>query len=52
MDLIIFWNPKRNWVFATNSNFLIPISRQPDGGNPWYFKLRLFDLTEFIFWNI
>ena len=22
---------------------------QPDGGNLWYFKLRLFDLTELIF---
>ena len=25
---------KRNWVFATNSNFLILISWQPYGGNP------------------
>ena len=43
---------QRNWAFATNSNFLILISWQPDGGNAWYFKLRLFDLTEFIVWNI
>ena len=31
--------------FATNPNFLIPISLQPDGVNPYYFKIRLFDLT-------
>ena len=37
-----FW--KRNWVFATNSNLLIPIYLQPDGANFWYFKLRLFYL--------
>ena len=37
------------WVFATNSNFLIPIFLQPDGINLWYFKFRLLDLTEFIF---
>ena len=34
---------KWNWVFATNSSFLIPISLQPYGVNLWYFKLRLFD---------
>ena len=33
-------------VFATNSNFVIPISLQPDGVNLKYFKLTLFDLTE------
>ena len=38
---------KRNWVFATTSNFLISISLQSVGINLWYFKLRLFDLTEF-----
>ena len=43
---------QRNWVFATNLNFLTPISLQPDGVNLWYFKLRLFDLTELIVWNI
>ena len=37
---------ERNWVLATNSNFLIPISLQPDGVNLWYFKLGLFDLPE------
>ena len=43
---------QRNWVFTKNSNFLIPISLQPDAVNRWYFKLRLFDLTEFKVWNI
>ena len=34
-------------------NFLIPISSQPAGCvNHWYFKLRLFDLTELIVWNM
>ena len=28
--------------------FSIPTSLQHDGGNLWYFKLRLFDLTELI----
>ena len=45
-------NEQRNWVFATNFNFLIPIFFKPNGVNLWYFKLRLFDLTEFIIWNI
>ena len=39
---------KRNWVFATNSNFQIPISLHPDSVKRLYFKLRLFELTEFI----
>ena len=43
---------ERNWVFATNLNFLTPISLQPDGVLLWYFKLRLFDLPELIGWNI
>ena len=38
----------RDWVFATNSYFLIPISFQPVYVNHWYFRLILFDLTEFI----
>ena len=25
-----------SWVFSKNSNFLIPISLQPDGVNLWY----------------
>ena len=29
---------KRNWVFATNSNSIIPISLQPDGVDLTYFK--------------
>ena len=28
------------------------ITVQPDGSNLWYFKLRLFDQTEFIVWYI
>ena len=35
-------------IFSTNSNFPL----QPDGVNLWYFKLRLFDVTEFSVWNI
>ena len=41
---------QRNLVFATKSNFLIPISFQPGGVksvNLWYFKLRLSDLKDF-----
>ena len=30
---------ERNWVFATNSNFLIPTYLQPDYVNFRYFKL-------------
>ena len=33
-------------------NFLLPISLQPDVVNLWYFKHWMFDLTEFIVWNI
>ena len=32
----------KNWVFATKSNVLTPISSKPDGVNQWYFKLRSF----------
>ena len=46
-SFVLFIN-ERNWVFATNSNLLIPISLQPDGVGLYYFKLTLFDLTEFI----
>ena len=45
-------NMKRNWVFVTNSDFLIPIFFPRDGVNLWYLKLRFFQLTEFIVWNI
>ena len=43
---------QRNWVFVTNSEFIIPNSSEPNVVNLWYFKLILFDLTEFIVWNI
>ena len=43
-----FWN----WVFTTKSNFLMLVSLQPDCINILYFKLKHFDLTEFIVWNI
>ena len=42
---------QRNWVFATNSNFLIPKSLQPGGVDLWYFKLWLFDLPKTKVWN-
>ena len=42
----------RIWVFATNPNFIIPKSQQPDDAYLSYFKLTLFDLPEFIVWNI
>ena len=45
---LIFIFSFKNWDFATNSNFLIHISVQPDGVGYWFFKVRLFDLTEFI----
>ena len=38
--------------FCRKSKFIISISLQPDGANLWYFKLRLFDLAEFIVWKI
>ena len=34
----------KNWVFATNSNFQIPISLQPNGVHLGYFKLRLYEV--------
>ena len=43
---------QRNWVFATNLIFLIPFSCQPNSLHIRYFKLRLFNLTEFIIWDI
>ena len=39
---------KRNWVFTTNSDFIIHLSLEPNVVNFWYFKLLVFDLTEFI----
>ena len=41
-----------NWGFAAKSYFLILISFQPDGVTLRYFKLWIFDLAEFIVWNI
>ena len=35
------WIEKRNWVFATNSDFLIPITLQPVFLDLWYFKLLI-----------
>jgi len=43
---------QRIWVFATNANFIIPKSQQPDDAYLSYFKLTLFDPPEFIVWNI
>ena len=34
-----------NWVFATQSNFRIPIVLEPDGANLLYFKLRFLIYT-------
>ena len=48
----IFFILERNWVFATNANFIIPKSPQPDNAYLSYFKLTLFDSPEFIVWNI
>ena len=42
----------KDFINLTNLTFLIPISLQLDEVNLWYFKLRLFDSTEFIVWNI
>ena len=39
-------------IVATNSNFQISISLQPDGLNLLYFNLKLFDPREFIVLNI
>ena len=44
---------QRNWVFVTNSNFLILISLEPKKSiHFWYFKLKNFNLTEYKVWNI
>ena len=50
--LNLFLGVEKNLFFVTNLKFSIPISLQPHGVNNWFFKLRLFDLTEFIVWNI
>ena len=43
---------KRQNLFATNLELSIPISCYAECKNLWYFKLRFFDLEEFIVWNI
>jgi len=43
---------QRNWSFATNLNFQIPIFLLPEDVHLLYFKLGFFDLTEFIVWKI
>ena len=47
----------KNWVYTTNTNFIIPISLQPDEVHLWYFQLSWFDQTKLMFeiskvWNI
>jgi len=43
---------QRNWVFATNSDFLIPIFLEPNFADLWYFKLWIL-LDQIIWvWNI
>ena len=41
-----FISGKRNWVFATNSDILIPVSLQPVNVIHCYFKSVFFDLAE------
>ena len=48
----ILYKPKGVESLQQSSNFLIPISLKPDDENLRHFKLRLFDLTEFIDWNM
>ena len=51
-NIHVYDNKKRNWIFSTNSNFLIPKSMQPVGVKLWYFKIILFDhIKEFIAWK-
>ena len=55
-NLCFFYNSvqliKRNWVVATNSSVLIPITLQPDDVILWHFKLILLYLSKFIARNI
>ena len=51
MNLLILISRQKTeewFCFFKNSNFLIHISMNSDVVNLWYFKLILFDLTEFI----
>ena len=43
---------KENWVFATNSNFLIPKSKEPNFVAIWYFKLWILLSKIIKVWNI
>ena len=45
-------NSYKKGIESLSLIFLIPKSLQPDVVNLWYFKLILFDLIEFIVWNI
>ena len=45
-----FWEERELSLFQ-KLNFLISIFLEPDDVNLWYFKLRLFDLTEFLVRN-
>ena len=45
---IVLQSIQRNWVFVTNSDFIIPLSLESNVVNLLYFKLILFDLKEFI----
>ena len=51
-DWVWIPDPIKELSLAENPNFLISISLKPKIGNLWYFKLILFDLTDFIVWNI
>ena len=42
----------RNWVFAQNSDFLIPITFQPVFRDLWYFKLLILLDQIVSVWNI
>ena len=38
---------ERIWVFVTNSNYIIPIFLQPNDVTLWFFKLRIFEISDF-----
>ena len=42
----------RNWVLPQTQTQIVPLSLQPVGMHLWYFKFRIFDLTEVKVWNI
>ena len=42
------WESQRNWVFATNSDFLITISLEPNAADLRYFKLWILQLGQII----